>query len=404
MPKIISDSIEIKELLLELEKIIIDNGGYLNPLLNILEKDNNFSIVSHSNISKYEKLIVLNNKLLPNIDLFDIDIIDNRFHIKNSDISKDTITYKLIDIQLEIFNYANKLEHYKSDAFFYSLVNREDILKSILSTQNIREIYSKYFKKYYNNEKELLKEEFFKSRTFGLKDDKGEKVISTVLMPFVDYCNHNTNSTGFAIIEENYSKKLAILNHTIDKTKEVYVKYNDLCPVFKLITYGFVDKSADRFYSRPVTVELKNGKSFEIDYNIGSIKKEMIIKGGIFKDIGHLFPYVNLPKEYDNKRVKLSTIAIPNATAPLSMRRIIIASLKSAWKDMNSNQLRENMLKIEDAILTENYKFANYLQSLKSLTKRDKNVIKMLNEVGVMLEEWLYNYKNNEILDKIKLI
>ncbi|WP_372771432.1 tetratricopeptide repeat protein [Pseudoalteromonas sp.] len=270
-PKIECTSQQTETLIAKLCKAIIKKGGYISPNITIKEHANELSIHYNSSSQLEKKLIELPAQCCPVLS-------DYNFHISNdyqlSYTCKKNMLNKsaqeIMDIIIALYNQTEKLKNWAETNILMAIKNHKDLLSSLLVPFKSSELTSDVANMLLSDkEDDFLIESFFTSRKFNYNPEilklagiKTNNPNTYVLMPIVDLLNHKLGEKGYQVNTKNAA--IEIYQPNVTYSDELFVQYNLDDPCITLFLYGFIDDSANFYFSIPLQTSI-NDQNIQIE-------------------------------------------------------------------------------------------------------------------------------------------
>jgi len=386
---IITENTELKEKFLQLLKLLKSNGAYFDEDLRVFYEDNNLSIRSVGIKNQLKRYIEVPLELMPCIDEYEFSIKDDNLICTTICQTNETKT-QIMMLMIDIFNLTSKISFQKQTSIFFNLKRHKDFVEYLLYS-NGREKINRFLIFLKNDEYEkILIESFLGAREFNLKNQKDSALPSKrVILPIMDYLNHNIMAKGFEIDKQNNSMFVEALS--TKESTQLFVCYNLYDALETLIIYGFSDTSTPLLFSIPMEISIGSGITIEI-INIGFRRLEKNQVSENLLPIKDIIP--DIQKITDNKIV-LSKLAIPNIQFPLALKKVLHLMLNKLNIE-RTNEVRLPIIKaIEKQIVNQNLNYYNKLQEKLPEVLEDNEVSTYVKEqLQILTEHNIKHLKN----------
>jgi hypothetical protein len=332
---------------------LASEGAWFNPDLEIRVDSAGISMVSRNAFKDLRSVIRVPVASMPVLEDFDISLIGNEFR---AEPRAETVSKAHIDLMqrmLDVFNVLGKAEAWRETSPWFSLSEHEDVLEHFLTCRPYRGRFAERREKMQRGEWDALTvDTFMGSRKFNLNANvltelgrEAPKGAATVLMPIIDYFNHNMNAQSFNIQKTPAPMSMRIRATPHPDTGELFVRYNVFDMLDTYLNYGFVEPGVGYLVSMPCEIKFDDVTLRVIA--AGNPKKMELPKG--LQDLRIFLPAVQKASENTYNVTKL---VIPGPRAPRALRRVLQVVLNSIG--VPEQDRARGVVEIEEALLAQN--------------------------------------------------
>lgn len=265
-----SDDPDLVPLLRGLEEQVRDAGGYLSPQLKVVISEGRIKVESAA--PEGTELVRLPGPCLPAIDAVEFELSDGQLVATSYPEDMRPSQRSILDCMLGIYNRGHKLAAHRSESPWLALAEQPALLEKLLEARrDAPKLSRRYAAATAGVDDALLIEDFLGTRTskFQFDDDN----VGLVLMPFIDFFNHHSDSPAFATESGAVSVQVS---HPITGSVECCVRYNRLDALDAFASYGFADITAPFVRSVPLRFELPDNGVVEVLGRVGRPRKRAI--------------------------------------------------------------------------------------------------------------------------------
>lgn len=435
MAKIDAANTDIKNALVKLEKLTIEGGGWVHPDLHIIEEDGNLSMQFQGDIEEKEKLVNLTKDTLVPVNEMDIISSKGELTFTPKDPKKfSKIRHELAEVMFEIYNLTNKLQMTRQTNFFFQMQENQAVMESLTGARTIGPDYER-MKQFFikNDPKEMddyVVKRFISTRVLGFggkagtkkakigsdASDSSENLVPKkalkkahksvkdngaeddpdsmpVLMPIIDYFNHNYWGARF-LSPDNDSLEV-LCRRPIKDSNECYGFYGVMDGLDTLLRYGFVDSHAAIVRSIPLQIDLPDLGRVVVQ-STTPMKVNNLELSKKTQDLKEFMPVIH--EKYDI--LTLSHLYLPVGHSPYMLRRILggVIGKLAQGKGFSPEELKQLLKNAESFVKEQNLEFYSTLKKdLDKMKSNDDFKSSMAFENASMLansqEEKLKQYK-----------
>ena len=389
------DDPTVGKLLQELESIVCAEGAELSEALIVRQRGPSLSVHSCIPDDRAQPLIRMPRHCLVPIEELEISCQGDEFGVVCSD-SLSEAQVNMTHLMFEIFNRTEKLKYHRLTSPIFQF-REETRISNLL--HNTRPFFSELIKQLKQGKYEqVLVKTFLKSRTFNnrMPEEDGDM---PVLMPFIDYLNHNSEATHFKFNQEDDGRIFLETANAkpVDDTDEVFVSYSPNSELMDTYTtFGFLDTLSEPYFVRstPMTIEFPYFGELRVSSKISPPYKGEL--GERNRDLRWWLPTITHTGE---EQITVSHLMIPSRHSPLALRRVLSFVLRALKED--AAHLRESVLAAEQQILTLNCSFYDSLLEAAQnpqAESTDESALKELCRLCELQLQQLQQYQ--EILSK----
>ena len=393
MANVISSNPQVISIFSEMEKIILNEDGFIHPDIRIVEDNGN--LIVESGLDQNNKEIIFS---VPESCLFDTK--DVSISLSNNNLIatayKENITdlhKKMCELMLNLFNQTHKIPFHKK-TFPLELLNKADAFNLIsIKCPGICAKHKRHSETLSHNQ--ILVQTFLGCRQLNIK--MANRSNAQVLMPFIDSLNHHVNGTPIDIAKiSNTGLEGIQIKHCkpVASSNECFINYGPMDPMPRYLHFGFVDTDPHHLHSIPMEINLANlGKIIIRPFNHGMNHNQTLFSNKL-NDIQQFIP--NTIKQKDV--VVIWRLLIPANNDFSAMRRVLEALIVDlAGKKFKKKQLEKHIKYAEEQIISSNN---NYFKKLLALSNSEalhdlpEIVIKDFQQLAKLQIDILRKYQN----------
>jgi hypothetical protein len=366
-----------------------------------------------------DRLISLPYTCMPDVNAFHVELRDGQFVAKpktNWGNPQTDLQRQIFEDMITLYNLLDKPNQWARQCPLLTLWHDPALLEHLLDPEaspGLRSKLKPYKRGHWGT---LVVQTFLQSRVFSLKrggkagangeeDDSGKasddqpKTKESVLMPIVDFLNHDLRARGFQIAEGETSDESHLYifqDRPVPDSDECFVVYSNLDQYTSYVNYGFMDESAPFIVSQGARLELSQGLTVRVGRNIaGAFKGKLPQK---VRDLRIFMPRVHSP---DKDTLAVSRLLIPGPTAPKALRRVLTVLFRSKRPDWTEKQLEAAVLDAERKLLDRNHRFhdrtAELLAAARARSDADdvpgrRRTLHDVEQLVVGMKRRLYDY------------
>ncbi|MBO6702780.1 MAG: hypothetical protein JJ921_10585 [Pseudomonadales bacterium] len=203
---------------------------------------------------------------------------------------------------------------------------------------------------------------FFQTRKLELKDRNDPRKSRKVVMPLIDYANHNTASPGFIRTETSEGiDALGLLHSTsIEGSKECTVSYGDLDLFDTFWNYGFLDDYSPASFVRaaPCELLLKGFDNVAVNSIPGAVYKGTLAKRNV--DLKKWVPSFG---RNDEGVMRVGHLKIPCNHSWRALRRVLRMILRNMNPEMKMDRVQARVLVAEHQVISSTVEHFRGLRS-----------------------------------------
>ncbi|ARN76139.1 hypothetical protein [Oceanicoccus sagamiensis] len=395
MAHITSDNPEASKTLQELQELVIENGGHIHPDINFVVNNNSLSIESPLNASNQDHLLYIPDACLPCYDDFDITLKNNEIAISPKNQSIPQSQQQAFNLLITLFNLTKKLDEHREN--FPGLL--QPLPEEIIELLGKKDPSAKtQLSPPGKTAEQHLLDSFFHTRYLSSVRQNGER--KRVLLPMIDFINHNANALPFTTARADSGNFMGIIVchwKDSDSSRECFVDYYPLDPMARFLGYGFVDTSANYIQSIPLSIVIESVGCLHINNKLPKPEEQNKLPTfEAFSKIDNYQPYVQIDQ---SGNLTLSHLAIPikdDETKHLN------PAIKHAIQMMSGKKLKGKKLerlaqKAQKTLIRENIKYSQ--NAYKYLENRDNSD---LTESALSTLQQLFQFEHQQLSKYLK--
>jgi hypothetical protein len=373
-----SDSLSVEQELKELVRLCERSGSHFHPDLIIQCQDKELGLASEKPHDKVLAALSPSSLLPVKRENFTLE----RNHLvlsEKADTGWSVLQSDIAAIIFSIYKQTDKVDQYKKNAYWLSLVNDPELRIHIANARPFGSKDSRFLdhSKSPEIQKQVIIDNFLQSRI--LAGQEPGKINRPVIVPIVEYINHHWNGSPFQNHADGNDGGITVwCSMPAQDSKECFGYYSAMDGLDSYIKYGFVDYAAPFVRSIPVDIELDSVGKIEI---LGAMAKSA--PGKIFqglKTIPRQIPGLTVLRE--GELVRISHIFFPGQRTPNAMRailRILIQQLIQG--NENELALKQLVRKSEEIIIKANIEFYEKLKKLSNTSMLEALAVTQLNKI-----------------------
>ncbi len=265
MPTFSGDAADIEPLQI-ICRTLLQHGAWFHRDLQVHAEQGELSLRSRSTDPVRMSYLRVPLKLMPVLDDFTLTSDGKRLLCKPQRTDIPQAQRILMEAMLDLYNLTDKLTHWENSYLGFRK-DQDEALQYLFSARQ-----NSTCQAVHNNMKrglayeQTLADSFISSRKFIMRADslnaseRQHPQDSMVLLPLIDSLNHRSGADGFKSFQHASTSSMRIYAQPHGEQNELFVSYNHYDPVDTLLIYGFVDESADLFFSVPCTITVDSLK------------------------------------------------------------------------------------------------------------------------------------------------
>ncbi len=332
-----SDNAGIEKHLIQLESLVEEGGGGLHSDLVIHSEGGNLSVRTKEPMSAGREVIRLTRRVLLPEDQYNIGVKGDEFTLDFPESSVLTdLQKRLTECMVSLYNETDKVKLHKEYSFLLSLAD----YPSLLDVLEEGRVFPKHLKEWrdrlvagLNDEEtgQFIAQTFLKTRHLGYNDHIRISNVS-ILMPIVDFLNHQWAGSGFNIVQGVRKGDLTVgSSQPVEGSTECYAFYGTMDAFDSLVRYDFMDSSAPLVRSIAMEFEIPDVGVISIGGPTGGMNQKKLTKA--MADLRRFMPNITLHEEKDApRRLNVSHIIVPAAGGGKALVRILNILLSNLVK------------------------------------------------------------------------
>jgi len=235
----------------------------------------------------------------------------------------DGVAAECLTLLVELYNRSGKLRQWRADCPWLAPAPESALVDRLLDARG-DSAKGRHYRRLRDEGRmdELLHDSFIGSRAFNVAPRFQEAIgrsadpaSGAVLLPMIDYFNHDMRAEGFSIQAEPAPPSMRIFATPRADTAELYVRYNFYDPVDTYLYYGFVDAGAPHLTS--IATELSvAGRTLGVT-TTGERRQ-----GKLHPQVKDLRPFLPVVRPAENG-LTVSRLIFPGPQAPRALRRVL---------------------------------------------------------------------------------
>ncbi|MBK1693025.1 hypothetical protein [Ectothiorhodospira mobilis] len=257
---------------------------------------------------------------------------------------------EMMDLMLEVYNQAGKMAQWRQVCPWTALEDHPDLLNRLLVAKAAAPKVQRFQEwRAAGRRQALMVESFLGARIFRLTAEHlqavGRQEGPAVLMPIIDYFNHQLQAEGFQIQPAPAPISMRVFSRPDPQTGELFVRYNLYDPLDTYLFYGFVDTECPWLASVPLTLDTAGGRL------------EVLNSGGAFKgalppamrDLRAFMPAV---VRQEAGHLQLTKLILPGERAPRALQRVLAGLLTTLG--VPRDRVHREVARLEAEVLERN--------------------------------------------------
>lgn len=389
--------------LTSLRDILIDNGAWFHKSLKIVSEDHGMSVVVDGPASPGDKLMKVPEKLLVPKHGMNISLKNSDFIFEPDDSILSSVQIDIADRMIEIYNMTNKVELHKKECAWLLYKDHPHLLDTLVQGRTQNDYLNKKYKYLHSDstpeeDQNFTCESYLQTRVLGRQSENGHK--NQLVMPIIDYLNHDHRGSPFMFKDQNDGAVMHInVKRPFLDTQECFVIYGVYDALDTFLNYGFPDANAPYVRSIPMDIDVNGKGMLKVRAISGGRNKNELPKQ--ISDLSSLMPF---PVKKPDGSLELSHTLIPIVNAPHAMRRILQVLIRSlVGKEATRKFVIESVYQVEEQILKANIDFyTNIIDSIDGM-EGPAHLKEMTKNVAMLQRNKLYKYTFNKDFFKVDI-
>lgn len=259
MPIFSGDAADI-EPLQTICRTLLEHGAWFHRDLRVHAEQGELSLHSRRGEPTRMSYLRVPLKLMPVLNDFSLTSDGKKLHCTPQRRDIPQVQCTLMHAMVELYNLTDKLTHWKASypGFWH---DQDEPLQHLFKARHKSACQSVYHHiRHGRMEEQTLADSFIRSRKFIMRAEylqaSATKIQhdAMVLLPLIDSLNHRSGADAFKVFKQVPDACMRIYSYPHGEQNELFISYNHYDPVDTLLTYGFVDESADFFFSVPCSI------------------------------------------------------------------------------------------------------------------------------------------------------
>lgn len=363
----------IEKELLRLEELVTDGGGGVHSDMVIVAENGGLSVQTREPMANGREIIRLSRDVLLPSDKYQIGVKGDEFTIEFADKSGfSDLQRELGETMITLYNLTHKVKMQREYSFLLSLAPYPELVDFIDSGRmfgaNLNEWRPKVHKGLEGEElNRFLSETFLKTRHLGYADYIRTSSIS-ILMPIIDFINHNWNGANFGSGVGVRQGDLTVNTaYPFAGSLECYAFYNIMDSLDALLRYDFIDESAPVVRSVPIDLQAGDHGLIVVKSWPGAGGKKNLATA--IADLSRYLPTMTVDRQ--KKTLNASHLMIPVGASPLALRRVLYLLLVNLTGKVVEKTFSERWIREAEHKIVEKNK-AHYKDMLALIDKLTK--------------------------------
>ena len=367
--KIVTDNKAIQTELASLAKYMQNNGTWIHPDIVIAyTEEAGLSIQTERMINPRDFIIKIPDEHLIPYTLLNMTLKGNDFVIDPERGSLSPVQIDLAKCMVEIYNLTNKVDFHKSENAWIQFRDAPELLDLLLEATSRTPSIEKNYAFLHDLEDAASMDQFildtFSISRFLARYKHGSKEKTRVIMPIIDFMNHDYRGSGFVSSTDPKEKQWigVTCNQPFVSRNECYASYGIKDALNTFLIYGFIDATAP--YVRSIPLEIPVGDFGKINvYSLNKGNKATLPKR--LQDLHHFMPIFEKDKD---GALCLSQLFVTVGPFRHTLRRIlreVIATL--CGNSVSEKFISEQTRAAEELVVEKNIAF--YRDLLKKIDK-----------------------------------
>jgi hypothetical protein len=367
-----------KNLISELISLLNDQGAIFSDDMIIDSINGSLGISLESDVDD-RVLIAVPGHTLITVDDVDLRLSGEDIVVEDTKWKSDDIRNKVLELIVDLYNSTKKINIHRNS--FPSIVFGADqeILNLFLSGRSVSTGDELTFKISDVNKDDSVLNSFIKTRVLGCKTEVDKEQKTRVIMPIIDFLNHNHRAPAFS----NSFTKEGELWMRVRKSKplsgsnECFVRYGRYDSYDTLMHYGYAEYDVPFVRSVPLEFEIPDIGKLKIHAYSGLFKHQELPEK--IKDLHAFLPdFVT-----SGDCIEASYLQIPvGGASPFALCRVLGVFFIEKDSLLNEESVKPYVKQAEEIVISKNIDF--YKEAINKLD----------NYTGVL--------KNSSILDEYK--
>lgn len=400
--KIESQNKALGKELLTLRDLLVENGAWFDKGLGIIcDEEGSMSVQMVEPKNQGEEIIRVPQKLLVPMQPLHISLKGDSFSV---DPDKDELTPIQIEVgkrMIEIYNITGKAALTRSEYPWYMYRDSPELMDSLLRARSANDAIEDRQSFLHGLEgaktdDEFICDSFIKTRVLGQKDAETKSNVQ-IIMPIIDYLNHDARAGSFMFSEPEEKDKYMKINNAqpFIESRECYVVYGIYDMVDTFFNYGFPDANAPIVRSIPMDIEVRD---------VGTFSLKSLPAAKNFKKLGKqiedLRRFMPIAQRTSEDTIELTHLIIPITQSPHALRRILRSMIRTmAGESVSSRFVVERVYEAEDTIISKNIEFYNKLrQDVAADTKSPEHLKSLIYFIAETQYNKLLKYRRDETM------
>lgn len=370
-----SDNLGIEKHLVELERLIEEGGGGLHSGLVIRSEGGDLSVRTKDPLADGREIIRLSRHVLLADDQYEVCVKDGAFSLSfpNGCLFTD-LQKRLAECMIALYNETDKVALHKSGSTLLAIKDYPELVAALKDIRDFPEHMLHWLDVFQDGADDtvlnnFIAETFFKTRFLGYGDPVRVASVS-ILMPVIDFLNHNWSGGVFNIAHQGArSGDISVGSHVLEEGGECFAFYGSMDAMDSYLRYDFADLLSPVVRSVEMDLEVPGDRRLLIGSPPGGMsRKKLSQKQQALKKYMPTFPEGD---EIGDRTVKASHVFIPvGDRAPRSLVRILgiaLTHLERKTEPLERAERKDWLREAEYIILKRN---KEAYQSLLSLATR----------------------------------
>jgi len=350
--KIISDDESIKLALTELIIILRKNDCYFNENILIKCEQGDLGVYMRQVVKPGENLISISERCLLPVEDLTLKLKGDEIVLFSYDSSLSPLRLDIVHALINVFNLTEKIKHHNSSHPAALKYTSEKLYIKLLEGRSAGDDVYRTNNK--NGTDEAI-QQMLKSRTMLYRrGDRKSKIQTDMIMPVIDFFNHNINAGAFTKSGTSYTDfKLSVSATIYDQTSmEYYVTYGHFDAYDTFLRYGYVDSNVDFVYSIPMTVTLPFFGTITINCITGQQQDGFNV---------------------DKNAIEFLYLSISCGDDAFSLRQKLYSAIRTMDNSLSADKINAYVQSAESMIVNRNIVFYEELKSLITTNNDDKS-------------------------------
>ncbi len=361
MIRIDSDNAEVARELDALAALVAGHGGLLHEALTIEVRRGELRVLSTLPPAVSDVVLSIPRACLPDLDASELDLNGDDICVRRHGAKVPASAAHALEHMLAVYNLTGKLAQHRAESPWFALDDWPEIVAKLAAGRRGAPKVQQFYQDWKGVKSDaLLLRSFLNTREFGARFDPGQADATRVLMPFIDYLNHDDGAMGFQGHGRGADYAVAARHwRRDDDSAECFVRYSRLDTLDAFLVYGFPDASSPLLRSVPLTIDLGADRRIDVGARIGGGKKGEVPPR--MRDLRPLLPTVGQPEP---GRLVVSHLFVPDARRPRALRRILAGVLRTLEPELAVDALDTQVTTAEQTVLEANRRYYAELAEL----------------------------------------